>query len=113
MMNNELYSANLTNNTKLTYVELGWNQISWVSLPSGVMITELSLSNNNLSCINTDYLPNLKILRLGENKTRHLSISENRKLFLLNVKSNPLNASTKQELKSKHAIYNFIFLKDL
>lgn len=87
---NQLKSVDVSQNTKLTHLDLGENQITQINVAPLVNLVELSVDNNQLGAI--DLLTNikLKVLDLEDNKLQSLQISHLDQLTQLDVSRNQL-----------------------
>ncbi|QCX01642.1 T9SS type A sorting domain-containing protein [Aggregatimonas sangjinii] len=87
---NQLSSVDLSNNSRLTFVELGNNQLTQVNLSGSPLLTNLNLYNNNLQTLDISNLPALVRLAAENNALTELDISQNPEMFDLLLTGNPI-----------------------
>jgi hypothetical protein len=87
---NQLESVDVSQNTKLTHLDLGENQITQINVAPLVNLDELSVDNNQLGAIDLSTNTKLKVLDLEDNKLQSLQISHLDQLTQLDVSRNQL-----------------------
>lgn len=78
--------------TNLTDLNLSDNNISSINLSSNIKITNLLLSNNKLATIDLSKNTALENLYLNGNKISSINLNSNRNLLVLNVNNNKLTS---------------------
>ena len=89
---NQLSSVDLSHNTKLTELELSNNQLSSVDLSHNTKLNRLNLSNNQLSSVDLSHNTELEWLFLDGNQLSSVDVSHNTKLDWLNLSNNQLSS---------------------
>ena len=113
---NNLSSIDLSNNIFLTYLNLGNNKISSIDLSKNNSLTELKLYANNLSSIDLSKNTSLTYLDLDSNKLSSIDLSKNTNLTFLGLRSNKLSSidlSKNTNLTSLDLSYNNLSSIDL
>ena len=84
--------------TALTYLYLGWNNLSSIDLSKNTSLTDLDLISNRLSSIDLSKNTFLTYLYLENNELSNIDLSKNTKLTNLQLYNNPLklNAYVKE-----------------
>ena len=90
--NNKITSINLTNQTKLQYLDLSYNNLSSINLSNQKELTWLYLSENNLSSINLSNQKELTGLYLSENNLSSINLTNQTKLQYLDLSDNNLSS---------------------
>ncbi len=90
LQNNQLESVDVSQNSKLTHLDLGENRLTQINLAPLVNLTELSLDNNQLSAIDLSRNTQLKLLDLEDNQLQALQIAHLNQLIQLNASRNQL-----------------------
>ena len=89
---NNLSSIDLSNNISLTYLHLHNNNLSSIDLSKNTNLTKLELYSNNLSSINLSNNIFLTYLNLGNNKISSIDLSKNNSLTELKLYANNLSS---------------------
>ena len=85
-------SKGLEKLTALTYLKLGYNNISSIDVSNNTVLTFLYLSNNNLSSIDVSKNTALKSLNLDVNNISEIDLSKNTALTRLDLDYNNLSS---------------------
>ena len=78
--------------TALTYLYLGWNNLSSIDLSKNTSLTDLDLISNRLSSIDLSKNTSLTYLRLDANKISSIDLSKNTNLTSLYLSYNNLSS---------------------
>lgn len=89
---NQLESVDVSQNTKLTHLDLGENRLTQINVTPLVNLVEFSADNNQLGAIDLTANTKLKVLDLEGNKLQALHITHLDQLTQLNVSRNQLTA---------------------
>ncbi len=113
--NNKLTEIDVSNNTRLRILNVGYNQLTDLALDN-VTLTELYVSKNQIANLDISRCVSLKQLKTTGNQLDVLDISRNKKLEVLFCNSNnltELDTSANTELRSLECSMNKIGRLDL
>ena len=102
--------------TALTYLYLGWNNLSSIDLSKNTSLTDLDLISNRLSSIDLSKNTSLTYLRLDANKISSIDLSKNTNLTYLRLDANKISSidlSKNTNLTSLYLSYNNLSSIDL
>lgn len=89
---NELVSVDVSQNTRLTNLDVGENQLTQINVAPLVNLVEISADSNQLGAIDLTANTKLKVIDLEDNKLQSLQIAHLDQLTQLNVSRNQLAA---------------------
>jgi hypothetical protein len=89
---NNITTLDLSNNTKLSYLNANANKLVSLNVTKNVLLTDLSCSGNKLSSLNIDNNTALKDLRCGGNLLTNLNVSKNTHLVYLICNDNEIGS---------------------
>lgn len=87
---NKLTSINVSKNTALIKLNVGWNAITDLDVSNNVSLNQLSCYSNKLQTLNVTKNINLTILECSQNEISALDLSSNSKLSVLSCVTNKL-----------------------
>jgi hypothetical protein len=88
---NQISQIDLTQNTKLNYLNLGQNLLTNVNLSPNVLLKNLLIHNNSISQLNITQCTLLEVLVANYNQLAAIDISRNSLLITLGLNNNRLN----------------------
>ena len=91
MYSNKISNIDLSKNTSLTDLDLGWNNISNIDLSQNTALTRLYLTSNKISNIDLSKNTKLTSLTLDSNKISNIDLSNNTALTYLNLCYNKIS----------------------
>ena len=113
---NQISSADLSQNTELKYVDLDGNQLSSMNVSALSRLDTLYLASNKLTSLDVTKNTELLYLDVAKNQFRSLNLSKNPELRILNCEQNQLSAldlSNNPELFILYSSSNMIPVLDL
>jgi Leucine-rich repeat (LRR) protein len=111
-----LTSLDITNNTKLKFLDCSDNQLTSLDVSNNSALTRLDCSTNQLTSLNVSKNTELIALNCGRNSITNLDVSNNTQLTELSVSSNQLtslNLSDNIALEELYCDYNQLNSLDL
>lgn len=115
LSDNQISTIDLSANTALTTIRLGTNQLTAVGGINGLLettlfsVTDLDISNNNFTTLDTSGLISLDGLNIANNSIAVLDLSNNTRLASLNAAGNGLSSldlSSNDELRELNLANN-------